>query len=220
MKKRMKETARASLLPIPATKTSESIPVSGGETTIGRAPSNTIQLTSGGVSRIHAVISHKNDQFILTDLDSKNGTFVNNKRIRQVVLQNSDKISFAKRGFMFFIEAAPSQPSAPDADPTSVIGDTITISEEGPELSKLLSHSAETAIRNFFELLSSDDDENPPTLQAHERLRQGILVTGKQARVFLGQLENVIEFFTDYGTGGFSSGTSPLLFRTPALFCR
>ena len=166
----MKESARASLLPIPATKTSESIPVAGGETTVGRAPSNTIQLTSGGVSRIHAVISYKKGQFILTDLDSKNGTFVNNKRIRQVVLQNSDKISFGKRAFMFFIEAAPAQAPAPEADPTSVVGDTITISEEEPELSKLLSHSAETAISNFFELLSSDDDQDPPTLQAHERL--------------------------------------------------
>jgi signal transduction histidine kinase len=164
------ETVRASLLPVPAKITSKSIPLAGGETTIGRSPSNKIQLDHPGVSRIHAVISYSNGQFIITDLDSRNGTFVNNKRIRQSVLQNSDKVSFGKRGFMFFIEA--DQPAAPppEAEVTSVTGDTITITEEEPELSKLFSHSAETAASNFFELLSSEDDDNPPTMQAHERL--------------------------------------------------
>ncbi|KPJ76571.1 MAG: hypothetical protein AMJ54_11185 [Deltaproteobacteria bacterium SG8_13] len=165
-----KEFARASLLPVPAKITSKSIPVKGGETTIGRAPSNTICLNHSGVSRIHAVISCSNGQFVLTDLHSRNGTFVNNKRIRQTVLQNSDKISFGKRGFMFFIEAVPSTPSSPDADVASVVGDTVTISEEEVDLNELLSSSAESAVSNFFELLSSDDNEDPPTLQAHERL--------------------------------------------------
>jgi signal transduction histidine kinase len=170
MENHSEKTVRASLLPVPAKITSKSIPLAGGETTIGRSPSNQIQLDHPGVSRIHAVISYSNGQFILTDLDSRNGTFVNNKRIRQSVLQNSDKISFGKRGFMFFVEVdLPVSPST-EADVTSVTGDTITITEEEPELSKLFSHSADTAVNNFFELLSSGDDDNPPTMQAHERL--------------------------------------------------
>ena len=170
MEKNSKDTVRASLLPVPAKITSKSLPITGGETTIGRAPSNKIHLNHAGVSRIHAVISYKNGQFILTDLDSRNGTFVNNRRVRQAVLQNSDKISFGKRGFMFFVEVdTPLQPP-PEENVSSVVGDTITISEEEPELSTLLSHSAEGAVSHFFELLSSEDEEDPPTMQAHERL--------------------------------------------------
>jgi signal transduction histidine kinase len=170
MENRLKETTRASLLPFPATKTSKSIPLAGGKTTVGRAPSNTIQLTQGGVSRTHAVISCKNGQFVLKDLNSRNGTFVNNKRINQAVLQHSDKILFGKRGFMFSIEADDAEISPPDTDITAIFGDTVTISKEDLELSKLLSHNAETAINNFFELLPSDDNLARETLEAHKRL--------------------------------------------------
>ena len=164
------ETARASLLPVPAKITSKSIPVTGGETTIGRAPSNTVCLNHSGVSRFHAVITCSKGQFVLKDLDSRNGTYVNNKRIRRKVLQNSDKISFGKRGFMFFLEAAPAAPAAPDQDVVSTAGDTVTITDEEFDLAELLADNAETAVSQFFELLSSDDSKDPPTMQAHERL--------------------------------------------------
>ncbi len=170
MEKHPNETARASLLPYPAKTNSKSIPLANDETTVGRSPSNTIHLTQGGVSRNHAVIARKNGQYILTDLESRNGTFVNNKRIRRVVLQHSDKILFGKRGFMFSIESDCAADEAPDADITSVCGDTVTISPEELELSKLLTHSAETAIHNFFELLPPDGNEAQPALQAHRRL--------------------------------------------------
>lgn len=170
MENRLNETARASLLPFPAKKNSKSIPLTNDDTTIGRAPSNAIQLTQGGVSRTHAVISRKNGQFTLTDLDSRNGTFLNNKRIREAVLQHSDKILFGKRGFMFSIEADAAETSPPDVDVTSVFGDTVTLSQEELELSKLLSHSAESAISNFFEVDAPDGNETWPALQAHKRL--------------------------------------------------
>ena len=170
MENRVNETVRASLLPIPAKKNSKPIPITGSETTIGRAPSNTIVLNQEGVSRSHAVISVDSGQFTLTDLESRNGTFVNKKRIRRTGLKNSDKVAFGKCAFMFFIEAVRSAPTAPDENIDSIIGDTVTISEEEYELSELLSDSAEKAVSNFFDLLSSDDDEDPPTLQAHERL--------------------------------------------------
>ena len=122
------------------------------------------------MSRRHAAITFEDGQFILTDLDSRNGTFVNKKRIRRTALHNSDKISFGTCGFMFFIEAVRPPPSPPDGNIDSIIGDTVTISEEEYELSELVSHSAEKAVSNFFNLLSSDENDDPPTLQAHERL--------------------------------------------------
>ncbi|KPJ76570.1 MAG: hypothetical protein AMJ54_11180 [Deltaproteobacteria bacterium SG8_13] len=170
MENRLNETARASLLPHPAQEDSESIPLTNAETTVGRAPSNTVHLTHGGVSRSHAVISRKNGQFILRDLGSRNGTFVNSQRIQQAVLKHSDKILFGKRGFMFSVETESAADLPTDKDIASVEGDTVTINPEELELSNLLSHSAETAISNFFEPVSSEADEAQPTLQAHKRL--------------------------------------------------
>ena len=170
MDNRLNETARASLLPTPATKSSRSYPVVGPETTIGRNPTNSIQLNHPEVSRDHAVIACGDGKYVLTDLASRNGTYVNNKRISQAVLKNSDKVSFGKRAFMFFIEADQPESSRADTDVTSVVGDTVTICEEGPDLSQLSSNNAESAVTKFFEHLTSDDEDDPPTLQAHERL--------------------------------------------------
>ena len=170
MENRLNGTTRASLLPFPAKKNAKSIPLADEETTVGRGPANTIQLNHKGISRNHAVISSKNGKFVLVDLKSRNGTFVNNKRVKRAVLQHSDKILFGKHGFMFSIEADTKKPTASYDDIASVAGDTITISTDEIELSKLLTHSAETAISNFLEPLPSDDEEIQPALQAHQRL--------------------------------------------------
>ena len=170
MENRHNGITRASLLPLPAAKHSKSIPLAIGETTIGRAPSNTVQLTHGGVSRAHAVISFNNGQFILSDLQSKNGTFVNNRRIQQVALQHSDNILFGERGFLFSIESDSAAAAAPEADIMSTFGDTMTINPEHLELSKLLTHNAESAISNFFKLGRTEDDASRQMHQAHKRL--------------------------------------------------
>ena len=49
-------------------------------TTIGRDVSNMIQLTEGDVSKKHAVISQSLLTWIIRDMDSSNGVFVNGKR--------------------------------------------------------------------------------------------------------------------------------------------
>ncbi|MBN1888199.1 MAG: protein kinase [Thermoflexales bacterium] len=52
-----------------------------GRTTIGRGPDNTVVLDDNQVSRTHAEISFQNLVWILTDLNSTNGTFVNENRL-------------------------------------------------------------------------------------------------------------------------------------------
>jgi adenylate cyclase len=61
---------------------------------IGRAPDVDVQVLDTRVSKRHALIQ-KNDEahFILKDLDSRNGTLINNERIRgEVFLKNGDVI--------------------------------------------------------------------------------------------------------------------------------
>ncbi len=53
----------------------------GATATIGRSPNNTIPFPERHVSRQHAVISFRDGIFMLSDLGSANGTFVNDKQL-------------------------------------------------------------------------------------------------------------------------------------------
>jgi len=69
---------------------------------LGRDKNNTIIVADRKVSRIHASLSMGEDGFIITDLGSANGTFVNNILIKQPTpLKNKDKISVGDTTFIF-----------------------------------------------------------------------------------------------------------------------
>lgn len=53
----------------------------GATATIGRMESNDICIPEQHVSRQHAVINYRDGVFVITDLGSANGTFVNDRRI-------------------------------------------------------------------------------------------------------------------------------------------
>jgi DNA-binding response OmpR family regulator len=63
------------------------------ETTIGRWEDNDIVVDDRWVSRTHARIRREGDQYVVVDLGSKNGTFVNGQRIvGPVALSDGDEI--------------------------------------------------------------------------------------------------------------------------------
>lgn len=67
-----------------------------GNLLIGRHQTADIQLQSPEISRRHAGLSIQNEQLIVIDLQSSNGTFVNDERIENdVVVHEHDKIRFA-----------------------------------------------------------------------------------------------------------------------------
>jgi pilus assembly protein CpaF len=64
-----------------------------GEITIGRVQGNDIVLPKGNVSKRHSRIVLKDGKFIVVDLKSTNGTFVNGKKITAPqVIRTSDKV--------------------------------------------------------------------------------------------------------------------------------
>jgi pSer/pThr/pTyr-binding forkhead associated (FHA) protein len=64
---------------------------------VGRLPENAISIANMGVSRRHAKIEEDADrQYVITDLNSLNGTYVNGKRIKKANLNNGDKIAIGK----------------------------------------------------------------------------------------------------------------------------
>jgi hypothetical protein len=61
--------------------TKQVLPLPQADTTIGRQAGNTIVLSDPQVSRHHAVISWQSGTYVIEDLGSANGTYVNEKRI-------------------------------------------------------------------------------------------------------------------------------------------
>jgi pSer/pThr/pTyr-binding forkhead associated (FHA) protein len=56
-------------------------------TTVGRVEDNTFQITDGSVSSHHAEIDLRGNEIIIRDLNSTNGTFINNEKITEMVLK-------------------------------------------------------------------------------------------------------------------------------------
>lgn len=68
---------------------------------IGRTPENMIVVQDDWVSRQHAMIECRNDQFVLYDLGSSNGTYVNGQQVSQYVLQAGDQVQIGPSVFVF-----------------------------------------------------------------------------------------------------------------------
>ena len=79
---------------------------------IGRAPENTIVLQDETVSARHARISFAAGQWILEDLGSKNGTFVNDLPLEgELVVTYGDRIAFGTLTAIFTADRGATQPA-------------------------------------------------------------------------------------------------------------
>jgi pSer/pThr/pTyr-binding forkhead associated (FHA) protein len=73
--------------------------------TLGRDPSCDCVLDEETVSAFHAQLVYRNDQWWVEDLNSKNGTFINDQRTTvPIVLTANDLIRFGKMAFIITIE--------------------------------------------------------------------------------------------------------------------
>jgi hypothetical protein len=73
----------------------------GLSTDIGRTPDNHIVVPIKEVSRHHAQIVMQDGVYIMKDLDSPNGTFVNGERISDRRLEEGDKVTVGGKVFIF-----------------------------------------------------------------------------------------------------------------------
>ncbi len=68
------------------------IPVETSEILLGRHRSADIQFPDLSVSRYHAVLTYSDGVFLLEDLNSKSGTYLNGKKIHSAVINVDDEI--------------------------------------------------------------------------------------------------------------------------------
>lgn len=70
-------------------------------TTIGRLPENQVRLDHRTVSRRHAQIAYTGDAFVVRDLGSDNGTFVNGEGVEERAVEDGDRLQFGVLRFVF-----------------------------------------------------------------------------------------------------------------------
>lgn len=86
------QTKTAYLTVIAGNRAGEMFKLASDETIMGRGPQSTIHLDSDGVSRKHARVVRQGDDFILEDLQSTNGTWVDEKRVTFHKLKDGDRV--------------------------------------------------------------------------------------------------------------------------------
>lgn len=87
---------------------------------IGRRADNNLVLDDPRISRYHAQIRASKGRFVLFDLNSTGGTYVNGQRINQTVLYPGDVISLAGLPLIFGQDNPPPFQKAGDTGPISI----------------------------------------------------------------------------------------------------
>jgi len=72
---------------------------------VGRLAESEIPVRDSFISRVHFGISFTNEQFILKDLGSTNGTYRNGARVFECTLASGDKIQAGNATLVFEIDA-------------------------------------------------------------------------------------------------------------------
>jgi pSer/pThr/pTyr-binding forkhead associated (FHA) protein len=82
-------------------------PLSGDTATIGRKDDCDIRIPLAEVSRHHAQLTLSGDTVSLKDLGSANGTFVNNKRVKEAKLEPGDHVVVGPVVFTLQVDGEP-----------------------------------------------------------------------------------------------------------------
>ena len=93
------------------------IPLQKASFSIGRSPGNDVVIDNLAVSGNHARLSLDQDHYVLEDMNSLNGTFLNNQRIRRSALKDGDEIMIGKHSLVYHDEGGISPQAAVKTEP-------------------------------------------------------------------------------------------------------
>ncbi|MEA5508630.1 adenylate/guanylate cyclase domain-containing protein [Crocosphaera sp. UHCC 0190] len=122
--------------------------------TIGRGKDNDFTISDHCISRNHAILqSTETGEFLLIDLGSRNGTFVNSRRVSiPVTLHNGDEVTFGKTEVKFYCPISDRQ-TDDDMITEPLDRDTIVLHE------RRLTSVMVVDMRNFTTLTRQLDEE-------------------------------------------------------------
>lgn len=96
-------------------------PLSGDTFRIGRHADNELMVADASISRFHAEIKHElNSRYVIRDLESLNGVYVNGRKARTAILSNGDLIELGDVTIKFSVFAAHDSPDI-DASADSTV---------------------------------------------------------------------------------------------------
>jgi len=79
----------------------KSVPLDKPRLVVGREPTCEIHIDNLGISRQHCAFSQRGEAFVVQDLGSSNGTYVNGKKITEHFLNNDDEVVIGKYTLKF-----------------------------------------------------------------------------------------------------------------------
>jgi pSer/pThr/pTyr-binding forkhead associated (FHA) protein len=91
------------------------------EISIGRADSNDIKIDNLAVSGKHARVRKVLNTYLIEDLGSTNGTFVNDKKIDRYELLDQDQVTIGKHCLNFSISSDSKKGKGFDPDKTMIL---------------------------------------------------------------------------------------------------
>lgn len=117
----------AELVALDGEQSGRRIVLTGDSRTLGRADPGDIVVTGPEVSGQHCRLDRGPDGFTITDLDSTNGTFVNDQPVQTANLRDRDVVRLGSSRFLFKDDAPDNQPSEKAEDDPAE-----SASESGP----------------------------------------------------------------------------------------
>ena len=93
------------------------VPLNKDRMTLGRRPYNDIVVDNLAVSGEHAALQVIGHEYFIEDLNSTNGTFINELKIKRQILKNGDTIEIGKYAIKYVQDGAnPLSTTMPEAD--------------------------------------------------------------------------------------------------------
>ncbi|HEY0466411.1 MAG TPA: FHA domain-containing protein, partial [Polyangiaceae bacterium] len=150
------------------------------ELSVGRVQGNELMLPKGNVSKRHARLLYRDGRFIVTDLNSTNGTYVNRRKITQAtIVREGDRIYIGD--FVLRIEASGADGMSPDefkTGPSAVARSTPSAPDASNAPPRMDSESAAFTQTPGPAFNSTTSGSNPISSDSPARLEPPVETTG------------------------------------------